>query len=40
LRRAVARSVQDDFAHGRVARVQGWVLARTEARLAALVALG
>ena len=39
LRRGVARSVQEDFANGRVTRVQGWVLSRTEARLAALAAL-
>jgi hypothetical protein len=26
-----------DFAHGRVARVDGWVLSRTEARLCAAV---
>ncbi|MFO1056053.1 MAG: hypothetical protein U1E53_03705 [Dongiaceae bacterium] len=30
---------RDDFAAGRVERVEGWVMARTELRLAALLAL-
>lgn len=39
IRSAILGSVRDDFAHGRVARVEGWVLSHTEARLAALAVL-
>ncbi len=39
IRAEIARGVREDFACGRTSRVQGWVLARTEARLAALAAL-
>lgn len=35
-RRHLARAVREDFASGRVAQVEGWVLARTEARLCGL----
>jgi hypothetical protein len=34
-----ARLNREDFAHGRVVAVEGWVLAQTEARLCALAAL-
>jgi hypothetical protein len=39
LRAAFARRVRDDFAIGRVTRVDGWVLSLTEARLCGLAAL-
>ena len=39
LRQALGQQVRDDFAAARVARVDGWVLSVTEARLCALVAL-
>jgi hypothetical protein len=39
IRSEVLRSVRDDFADGQMARVQGWRLSRTEARLAALAVL-
>jgi hypothetical protein len=39
LARAVAGAVRDDFLDRRTVRVDGWVLARTEARLCALAAL-
>jgi hypothetical protein len=39
LARAVAEAVRDDFLDRRTVRVDGWVLARTEARLCALAAL-
>jgi hypothetical protein len=39
LARAVAEAVRDDFLDRRTVRVEGWVLARTEARLCALAAL-
>jgi hypothetical protein len=39
LRQAVAAACTADFAQGRVVRVDGWILARTEARACALVAL-
>lgn len=35
-RRQLGRAIREDFAAGRVAQVEGWVLARTEARLCAL----
>jgi hypothetical protein len=36
LRRYLQRRIEDDFDRGRIVRVRGWVLADTEARLAAL----
>ena len=39
LRRRLASCVAADFAGGDVVEVEGWVLARTEVRLAALAAL-
>ena len=39
LRAGITRQVRADFAHGRVVRVDGWVLSVTEARLCALAAL-
>ncbi len=36
---ALGDAIQDDFEHGRVVRVAGWVLSRTEADLCALYAL-
>ena len=38
-RRPVADLVRDDFAHGRTVVVDGWILARTEARQCALFSL-
>ena len=40
VRNLVDRRVRDDFAAGHTVRIHGWVLSRTEARLAALVTLG
>lgn len=37
--RAIARSIRNDFADGRIVSVQGWMLSRTEARIGALAAL-
>jgi hypothetical protein len=37
--RRIAQGIAADFDAGRVTRVQGWILSRTEARLFALVAL-
>ncbi len=34
-----ARRIREDFAHRRLCRLDGWVLARSEAALAALLAL-
>jgi hypothetical protein len=39
LRRTVSASIRSDFERGATVRVQGWILARTEARLYALAAL-
>ncbi len=39
LRETVAARVRDDFANARVVNVDGWLLARTEARLCALAYL-
>jgi hypothetical protein len=39
LRRAIAERVRADFVAGRMTRVEGWMLAETEARLAAVCAL-
>lgn len=39
LREQVREAQRQDFANGRVVQVEGWVLARTEARLCALAAL-
>jgi hypothetical protein len=39
LSRALAQRQRKDFADGRVVRLHGWILARTEARLWALAAL-
>lgn len=39
LRAEVAMLVRQDFAEGRLACVEGWLLARTEARLCGLAAL-
>jgi hypothetical protein len=39
LRTAVDRLVRNDFAQGRIVRVDGWILSLTEARLCALAAL-
>ena len=39
LARAVAEAVRDDYLCRRTIRLDGWVLARTEARLCALTAL-
>lgn len=39
LRRAIGERIRRDFAEGDTVRVEGWVLARTEARLCALCAL-
>lgn len=38
-REALRASVAEDFRAGRVVRVEGWMLARTEARLCALITL-
>ena len=35
----LAKRVRRDFQHGRMVRVDGWLLATTEARLAAVIAL-
>jgi hypothetical protein len=40
LRELVARRIAQDFAEDRIVELQGWILARTEARLCALKALG
>lgn len=37
---AVALAVREDFLERRTVKIDGWVLARTEARLCALIALG
>jgi hypothetical protein len=39
LRAFVTRRIREDFTHGRIAEVQGWLLSQTEARLCALVAI-
>lgn len=39
LRERLSRQMVDDFAQGRTATVQGWVLSLTEARLCALTTL-
>lgn len=39
VRRAISEQVREDFAHGRVVEVDGWVLSATEARLYGLAAL-
>jgi hypothetical protein len=39
LRRRLASCIADDFGAGRVETVDGWILARTELRLAALATL-
>jgi hypothetical protein len=39
LRRKIAQRVADDFLVGRIVHVDGWVLARTEARACAIAAL-
>lgn len=39
IRSAIALSVRDDFGQARIARLQGWTLSQTEARLAALATL-
>ena len=39
-RRSLQHEVRRDFAEGRVVRVDGWILSRTEARLCAAVRLG
>jgi hypothetical protein len=39
VREVIARRVREDFREGRVVRLRGWVVSRTEARLCALVAL-
>lgn len=39
LRRLVAEAIRDDFDGGRLVNVDGWLLARVEARLYALAAL-
>ena len=39
LARHLARRVQDDFEHGNTALVGGWLLARTEAAVCAMLAL-
>ncbi len=36
VRRLVARDVREDFAQGRIVKVDGWLLSQTEARLCAL----
>jgi len=36
LRETIAARVREDFRQGRTARVEGWILSRTEARLCAL----
>jgi hypothetical protein len=35
----VAKSIKDDFESGRIFQVKGWVLSRTEARLAGLASM-
>jgi hypothetical protein len=40
LHRAVRARHHDDFRHGRTVRLNGWILSRTESRLAALVNQG
>ena len=39
LRRQLAAQRRDDFSEGRIVRLKGWIVANTEARLCALVAL-
>jgi hypothetical protein len=39
LRRRLAVQRSDDFSEGRIVRLKGWIVANTEARLCALVAL-
>jgi len=39
LRTEIQAQIRDDFTHGRVVQVQGWVLSCTEARLCALSTL-
>lgn len=39
VRARLGRQVRDDFAAGRVVDIDGWILSRTEARIAALAAL-
>ena len=39
VRRAISEQMREDFAHGRLVDVDGWVLSATEARLYGLAAL-
>ncbi len=39
LRRMLGEQQADDFRHGRIVQVQGWILSATEARLCALAAV-
>jgi len=39
LRQHIGRQVRDDFGSGRTVQVRGWVLAETEARVCALIAM-
>ena len=36
---AIAKSIENDFACGRICHVNGWILSRTEARIAGLAAM-
>jgi hypothetical protein len=38
-RRAIREQIQNDFTHDDLVNVDGWILARTEARICALMAL-
>jgi hypothetical protein len=40
IRHQIVNRMHDDFAEGAVAKVEGWLLSRTEVQLYALVALG
>jgi hypothetical protein len=35
----IAQSIENDFAYGRICCVKGWILSRTEARIAGLAAM-
>jgi hypothetical protein len=39
IRIAISQSIRNDFARGRISKINGWMLSRTEARVAALAAL-
>lgn len=39
IRGAIAQSIENDFACGRVCQVNGWIMSRTEARIAGVAAM-